>query len=133
MLAGIDDLKIINIKYGRETGNAIIQSLSEAMAQILPHMEKIFRLNSDVFAALLPYSSADDTNACALYNALNQWRFADLRLKNAIYSLPFLQKLICSASKNRSKPLLSVNSLIIKYNSKYKKKFLGNDESIFKK
>lgn len=53
LLVGVDNLKPINLKYGREVGDGVIRALAEAMDRNALEAHCSFRVNGDCFAAVL--------------------------------------------------------------------------------
>ena len=53
LLFGVDNLKNINIKYGREFGNRILKMVAEALERIVDPSLRIYRLDGDRFGANL--------------------------------------------------------------------------------
>lgn len=62
LVMGIDDLRRINIKQGREFGDAIIRSFEEHM-QIAVGKKTLFRINGDCFCVLLTNAKEIDVDA----------------------------------------------------------------------
>ena len=54
LLMGVDDLKSINLKMGREFGDAILTHVVQALESVTRGGRKIYRVNGDCFAVNLP-------------------------------------------------------------------------------
>lgn len=53
LLLGIDNLKTINIRHGREAGNRLLCLVAESLEGALDNRYRVYRLNGDCFAAVL--------------------------------------------------------------------------------
>lgn len=60
LVLGIDDLKSINLKQGRRTGDVILKSAAEALEDATYGTRRIYRVNGDCFAVLLPDRQRQD-------------------------------------------------------------------------
>jgi diguanylate cyclase (GGDEF)-like protein len=69
----VDDLKVVNDRYGHAAGDALLVAVARAWTHSLRSTDLIARLGGDEFAVLLP-----DTSADALQVALNKGRGAAL-------------------------------------------------------
>ena len=66
LLVGVDDLKSINLKQGREQGNAVLRRVADALEHAADGKRRIYRTNGDCFAVNLP--DADAKQAAAVFN-----------------------------------------------------------------
>lgn len=60
LIMGVDNLRSINLKHGREFGDAVVRSLAEGIVDTVGNVEQIFHINGDSFAVVLPGAAADD-------------------------------------------------------------------------
>ncbi len=60
LVLGVDDLKSINLKQGRRAGDAILKCTAEALEDITYGTRRIYRVNGDCFAVLLPARQRQD-------------------------------------------------------------------------
>lgn len=58
LLVGVDDLKSINLKQGREQGNAVLRRVADALEHAADGKRRIYRTNGDCFAVNLPDADA---------------------------------------------------------------------------
>lgn len=54
LLMGVDNLKRINLRYGREYGNQILCRIADTLEQLVGVGLRVYRVNGDCFAANLP-------------------------------------------------------------------------------
>lgn len=54
LLIGIDNLKNINIRHGRDYGNHLLQTVSDTLEKCVASGQRIYRLNGDCFAVNIP-------------------------------------------------------------------------------
>lgn len=59
---GLDNFKIINEAHNRAVGDLILRHTADTVSKLLPYSLKLFKLDGDTFAAVLPGASEDDTN-----------------------------------------------------------------------
>lgn len=52
LMIGVNDLRKINLKYGREFGDGILGELMDTMRRANPHFSKIFRISGNTFCIL---------------------------------------------------------------------------------
>lgn len=52
LMAGVDDLRVLNMKNGWEFGDAVIQSLARGLT-LLAGVKHVYRINSDRFAVVM--------------------------------------------------------------------------------
>ncbi|MEU4425351.1 bifunctional diguanylate cyclase/phosphodiesterase [Actinoplanes sp. NPDC024001] len=62
-LLDLDDFKVINDRYGHNTGDALLQTISRRLRERLRAEDTVARLGGDEFTLLLPGLSADETEA----------------------------------------------------------------------
>lgn len=70
LILGIDNLRKINIRHGREYGNQILREVADALEQLCEANLRIYRLNGDCFAVNLPDSDQEDVQR--LYDILRK-------------------------------------------------------------
>ena len=70
LLVGVDNLKTINIRHGRETGNRILCLVAECLEEEAANRRRVYRLNGDCFAAIL--SQVDKAEAERIYNRVGE-------------------------------------------------------------
>ena len=63
LLVGIDNLKSINLKNGRDFGDAVLSDVVRIMEDELQHKHKVYRINGDWFAANIPLISKSEISA----------------------------------------------------------------------
>lgn len=63
LLVGVDDLKSINLKMGREHGNKVLQHVAAALKRAVDGTRQIYRTNGDCFAVNLPKADAGQAEA----------------------------------------------------------------------
>ena len=63
LLVGVDDLKSINLKMGREHGNKVLQHVAAALKRAVDGARQIYRTNGDCFAVNLPKADAGQAEA----------------------------------------------------------------------
>lgn len=61
LVMGIDDLRRINLKNGREFGDAVIQAFEDHI-QMAAGGKPVFRINGDCFCVILPDSAHEDVD-----------------------------------------------------------------------
>lgn len=71
VLAGVDDLRVINTKSGWKFGDAVIQSLVRGMTRLMPGADKVYRIDGDEFAAIMP--EADEAEAARAFGELQEY------------------------------------------------------------
>lgn len=57
LLIGVDNLKRINMKYGRDFGDAVLNDIARIITDEVAHKHKVFRINGDWFAVNIPLIS----------------------------------------------------------------------------
>lgn len=70
MVLGIDNLKNINIKYGRGFGNRVLKIVANTLEKITDLSVSNYRLDGDRFALLMP--GRTETEAVSLYQSLQE-------------------------------------------------------------
>lgn len=70
MILGIDNLKNINIKYGREYGNYVLKKVTENLEEVITSAGNIYRLDGDCFAIMLP--NAEQEKVAELYGVIRK-------------------------------------------------------------
>ena len=63
LMVNVDDLSRINLKYGREFGNGLLEELREAMSDTAPCFPHPRRINGSSFCVLLPETDREDVEA----------------------------------------------------------------------
>lgn len=63
LLVDVDDLSRVNLRYGREFGDCVIEGLRDAMCDAGPHPLFPFRVNGSSFCALLPDAEKAEVEA----------------------------------------------------------------------
>lgn len=63
LLVDINDFHVFNDNYGREAGNAIVQSVAGFLAEIMPADAKLYHIGVDTFAILLNEVSRKSVSA----------------------------------------------------------------------
>lgn len=63
LLVGVDNLKSINLKNGREFGDAMLKRVAESLEVATGGERRIYRVNGDCFAVSLPDRSAQEVEA----------------------------------------------------------------------
>ena len=63
VLLGIDNLKNINIRHGRDFGNKLLQTVADTLEKCVETGLRIYRINGDCFALNLPVSELSDVEA----------------------------------------------------------------------
>lgn len=58
LLMGIDNLRSLNLKYGREFGDAVVRGLAESIQYTGQNVRQAFHINGDCFAVILPAADA---------------------------------------------------------------------------
>ena len=61
LLAGVDDLKSINLKNGRTHGDRLLKRVVQSLEEVTDGERRIYRMNGDCFALLLPGITQADT------------------------------------------------------------------------
>ena len=59
-LFGLDNFKTINEAHNRAVGDLILRHVAETVSKLLPYSLKLFKLDGDTFAAVLPGASESD-------------------------------------------------------------------------
>ena len=70
LLLGVDNLKNINIRHGREYGNRLLRSIADTLEESVGPGLRIYRLNGDCFAVNLPAS--DQSEVQRFYDRLRK-------------------------------------------------------------
>ena len=70
LLVGIDNLKTINIRHGREAGNRLLCLVAESLEEALDNRSRVYRLSGDCFAVVLP--QADKAKTEQVYNQVRE-------------------------------------------------------------
>ena len=70
LLAGVDELKSINLKRGRSFGDQLLRRVAEALEDVAVGDQRIYRMNGDCFAICLPDYTREQV--CALFQAVNR-------------------------------------------------------------
>ena len=70
LLLGVDNLRNINIRHGREFGNQVLRQVADTLEELSGSNLKIYRLNGDCFAVNLPGAIQADVQR--LYNQLRE-------------------------------------------------------------
>lgn len=60
LVVGVDDLKSINLKQGRRAGDVVLKSVAEALEDTTYGARRIYRVNGDCFAVVLPGRQCQD-------------------------------------------------------------------------
>ncbi len=60
LMVNVDNLSRINLKYGREFGNGVLEGLREAMTDAGGNLHGPFRINGSSFCVLLPDTDSSD-------------------------------------------------------------------------
>ena len=63
LLVDVDDLSRVNLRYGREFGDGVLEGLRDAMCDAGPHPLFPFRVNGSSFCALLPDAEKAEVEA----------------------------------------------------------------------
>ena len=63
LLVGVDNLKSINLKNGRECGDGVLKRVAESLEVVTGGTSRIYRVNGDCFAVSLPNRSAQEVEA----------------------------------------------------------------------
>ena len=63
LLLGIDNLKNINIRHGRDYGNHTLQTVADTLEKCVSTGQRIYRVNGDCFAINLPTPDLQDVEA----------------------------------------------------------------------
>ena len=63
LLLGIDNLKNINIRHGRDYGNHTLQTVADTLEKCVNTGQRIYRVNGDCFAINLPTPDLQDVEA----------------------------------------------------------------------
>ena len=75
LLIGVDNLKHINLCYGREYGSQILCQLADTLEELVGAGLRIYRVNGDCFAVNLPVSEQEEVEE--IYRTLRE-RMTDL-------------------------------------------------------
>lgn len=70
LLVGVDNLKSINLKSGRDFGDALLKTVARVLGEEAPEGARIFRVNGDWFAVNLP--GTDEPAVEALFERLRE-------------------------------------------------------------
>lgn len=60
MFLGVDNLKNINIKRGRDEGNHILKSVAKVLENVMDNSHRIYRLDGDSFALCIPSATKEE-------------------------------------------------------------------------
>lgn len=60
LLIGIDNLKSINLRYGRESGNQLLCTMVDNLEELIGAGLRVYRVNGDCFALNLPVSEPEE-------------------------------------------------------------------------
>lgn len=60
LLIGIDNLKHINLRYGREYGSQILCTMADTLEELVGAGLRVYRVNGDCFAVNLPVSEKEE-------------------------------------------------------------------------
>ncbi|WP_158098974.1 EAL domain-containing protein [Flavonifractor sp. An100] len=63
LLVGVDNLKAINLKNGREYGDQVLKRVVASLEDATDGTQRIYRVNGDCFAVVLPQRDADAVDA----------------------------------------------------------------------
>ena len=63
LLVGVDNLKTLNFKNGRDFGDGILRDVAQLLRDEAPEQTNIFRINGDWFAVNLPGAGPEDVEA----------------------------------------------------------------------
>lgn len=63
MILGVDNLKHINIKKGREYGNHILKLVAQVLEDVAESSQRIYRLDRDYFAVCMPGKKQEDVQS----------------------------------------------------------------------
>ena len=63
LLLGVDNLRNINIRHGREHGNQVLRQVADCLDELSGSSLRVYRLNGDCFAVNLPGASQEDVQA----------------------------------------------------------------------
>ena len=63
VLLGVDNLKNINIRHGRDFGNRLLQTVADTLEKCVDTGLRIYRINGDCFAVNLPVSDLPEVEA----------------------------------------------------------------------
>ena len=70
VILGVDDLKMINMRRGREYGNKVLKQVGKALEDIVDNPQHIYRLDGDCFAIRIYTDNQEDV--CDIYNQLKE-------------------------------------------------------------
>ncbi|NCC65683.1 MAG: GGDEF domain-containing protein, partial [Spirochaetia bacterium] len=65
LMMDINDLKMINDRFGHTKGDLILKDFAQRLRQLLPHHSKIYRYGGDEFIAFIPQVSEEGIQALA--------------------------------------------------------------------
>ena len=65
LMMDINDLKLINDRFGHTKGDMILKDFAQRLRQLLPHRSKIYRYGGDEFIAFIPQVSEEGIKALA--------------------------------------------------------------------
>ncbi len=57
LLVGVDNLKALNLKHGRNFGDAVLNNVAQVLEDETPKSSSVYRINGDWFAVNIPVSS----------------------------------------------------------------------------
>ena len=63
LLIGVDNLKALNLKNGRDFGDAVLNDVAQVMADETHNTNPVYRINGDWFAVNLPSWTAEEVSA----------------------------------------------------------------------
>lgn len=75
MLLGVDDLKNINIRNGREFGNQVLKQVGRTLEDVVGNPQRTYRLDGDCFAIRM--SSDTQEEVCEIYKQIQE-KLADI-------------------------------------------------------
>ena len=61
-LFGLDNFKMINEAYNRAVGDLLLRHVADTVSKLLPYSLKLFKLDGDTFAVVLPSAGESDIN-----------------------------------------------------------------------
>jgi diguanylate cyclase len=73
LIAEPDQLDTINASYGRNTGDQVLKQIAVRFARFVGEPYQVARVSSSNFAAVIPFSGADDTVARAVSMLYRDW------------------------------------------------------------
>ncbi len=60
LILGVDNLKNINIKYGREQGNQVLRRVAKILEEAVENHHRVYKLDGDCFALCLPWATQEE-------------------------------------------------------------------------